>query len=55
MTDQSAGDRLYDRYEATGNGEPEDKEWGDLIGSPPYGSLLATVPSRAPAEVVPGE
>lgn len=48
------GDRLFLDF-IPQEDEPEDKAWGDLIGAPPYGSLLATVPSRAPAEVVSGE
>lgn len=48
------GDRLFLDF-IPAEDEPEDKTWGDLIGAPPYGSLLATVPSRAPAEVVSGE
>jgi hypothetical protein len=48
------GDRLYLDF-IPSEDEMEDKAWGDLIGAPPYGSLLATVPSRVPTEVVSSE
>lgn len=48
------GDRLFLDFIPRDESEL-DAEWGHQIGAPPYGSLLATVPSQAPAEVVSGE